>query len=575
MRETDWRAFCKLADPYVLIGIGLVLFAVGVCGWGAATHGLEYDELWTLRHYAVKQSAIEVFQDLKMPNNHPLHSLLVRLSVRAAGSLELRMRIWPLLAFGGLLVVLPFFFQKFVPSATVTFLALAWCASSAPLLHFGETSRGYALQTLLVVAFSLMIGAANRGARHERVWLTGAVIAGTAAVLTLPTSVLFLVPVAGCDLGNRIWRRRHPGEANASWVPTGLNRCLLAYIILGLLAGSWLYYGAPQWSQGRANYGQPMRGAGEMFLFARGAWVELFGPPMIALMACALLPGRRRRLSLCIAMLLGFPFLVAPLTHGGPARVYLPLVPFGLWLAALGFARLLEYLETWFSSRTRTAVVIVAALVPLAQLPRGLAQWSPPDWRKVLPLLHQELPADWFVGYPSVAGYVIRHYYSPLIQQDVASRVPAGSHFVLAQIDLPGQIGGVDPINAATVSVPIPREYRARRVSVAGLDVDVYRGRRVTADEPSRSPFLLAAIGPDDRQKVRATVAEFCQAHGPGFWVVLNGLLSEALAPTETAPPSTACLLLAREPRLSASEMRQWSERSQGKIRFYALETGT
>ena len=75
-----------------------VVVAALWCGARVTQRGFEYDELWTLEHYARAESVSVIFEDLTVPNNHPLHSLLVRWSVNLFGGSEWATRLPALLA---------------------------------------------------------------------------------------------------------------------------------------------------------------------------------------------------------------------------------------------------------------------------------------------------------------------------------------------------------------------------------------------------------------------------------------------------------------------------------------------
>ena len=65
---------------YVAV-MGLAIAAgLGLALDRALGRGLEYDEIWSLKHYSLAPGAGRIFSDLGEPNNHTLHSLLTRWS---------------------------------------------------------------------------------------------------------------------------------------------------------------------------------------------------------------------------------------------------------------------------------------------------------------------------------------------------------------------------------------------------------------------------------------------------------------------------------------------------------------
>jgi len=137
--------------------------------------------------------------------------------------------------------------------------------------------------------------------------------------------------------------------------------------------------------------------------------------------------SKRSASGLSLAFVMFFPFLLAPLTCGGPSRVYLPLMPFGMMAAATGICRLSELSRTLLRGRRRQAFLVVVALLPLVGF--AVCPWTLGRQRigaRLFPPLQEKLSKDVFINYPSTAGYVIRHYYFPQIAWDISRRVPTG-----------------------------------------------------------------------------------------------------------------------------------------------------
>ena len=571
----------RLAKPFVFTGISLFILTSMICWHGAATRGLEYDEIWTLRRYARTDTVWKVFQDLATPNNHPLHSLLVRLAAGQPVYSELRVRLPSLLAMTALLVLLPLFYYGVTRDREITLLAGAWCASSAPLLHFAQTARGYELQTLLVLLFALLVYHANPAREHasgaaEGWLLVGAVMTGIAAMLTLPTSILYLAPLAVYDLVNRWmrWRRARTMGDGKSWAAND-GKALTAHAVLAAFVIAWLWYGMEQFAAGQAVFGAPIGSVSEWLSFSGDIWVQLFGWPVIVLIACGLLAANRRVLTVCLLGVLCFPLLAAPLTRGGPSRVYVPMIPFGMLAAAIGFVRLLDFLRNRWTVTARTVMVMVVALAPLAQLPHALARWTPMDWREVVPVLQQRLPADAYINYPAAAGYVIDYYFARKIRNEISQRVPCGAAFTLVQVDGSNGISAVDPGSFSSLAIPVATEPAANMSNLAGSRLATYQADEVVLNSPAgqapETGIYFAAIGPAPLETVRGILGALCATDEPRRWGVLNGLLSDALLPPPSPPLAVSVLLMAKDPKITRDEMQQMSERHGNKIRFYAL----
>jgi hypothetical protein len=428
---------------------------------------------------------------------------------------------------------------------------------------------------LLVLLFAFLVYHANQHVGSEGWSLAGAVVAGIAAELTLPTSILYLTPLAAYDLVSRWVRRRaRTMEGGKSWA-AGDGKALAAYAILAVFVIAWLGYGAEQLAAGRATFGASIGSLTEWLSFSGDVWAQLFGWPVIVLIACGVLAAKRRVLAACLLGVLCFPLLAAPLTRGGPPRVYVPMIPFGMLAAASGFVRLLDLLRDRWTTRARTAVIVVVALVPLIQLPSALARWTPTDWREVVPVLQQRLPADAYINYPATAGYVIGYYFGPRIRREVSQRVPCGARFTLVQVGGDAGISALDPQRFSSLAIPVTTESSAELRDLVGAPLATYQADEVVSNEPApgaaETGICFAAIGPAPLETVREILGALCATDEPRRWGVLNGLLSDVLAPPPSPQSTVAVLLAAKDPKLTRSEMQQMSAKHHNNIRFYAL----
>lgn len=451
----------------------------GVATWSAAVafhRGFEYDELWTLNHYAQAESARVIFTDLTVPNNHPLHSLLVRWSVASGGAAEWVVRLPAWLAGVALWIAIPLVTRELTGDRQLAFVTGLLCAASAPLFHFSHTARGYGLQTLGVVAFVGAVAASRRDIR----WLAAAPVAGLAALLTLPTTILFVAPVLVAD-----------------WVARRRDRAVwLAHGSFCLLAGVWVWFGAAQWSQGREAFGIPVESVLDWLRFAGGVIVELWGLWLPAFMLLALVAGNHRKLAWLLAAMIAWPLLAAALTRAGPARAYVPLVPAGILLAALG----MRQLGRWQWAPVGVAVVL---------LPGHLRQWTPPDWRAIAPALGA-LASPLYINYRPTDGYVVQHYFG-----DAAlGALPDAPAITIATV---GGMAGMDLHTHRTVELGLPPQIGVKTARVQGVEILLVRAERI------RDP----ASG-DDRLMFLAGEGPIPPAVLDWGWVRLNGFFPRA-----------------------------------------------
>jgi len=569
MRHVNERVGKRIVN---YVAATLCLGAAVVCFRGATLRGFEYDELWTLFHFAGADSVWQIFRELAVPNNHPLHSLFVRLVVNETDVAELWVRLPSLIAGICLLALVPIGAWLVSRDRNTTVLTAVWCALNAPLLHFAQAARGYTMQSALIVGFALLIYLARLSPRREWHALVGAVLVGMSAVLVLPTSVLYLAAIGICDLADRIfqWCRAAAVERRPFLVAFG--PVLAAYGLLSAVAAGWLISVAPELFQARAAFGESIVSTGAWLQFAGGVVGLLWNWPLAILAVVGLLITPRRRLAASLAIILIFPLAAAVLTRAGPPRAYLPSIPFGVFAAALGATRLMELaVARWSLSHWRPAVLVLLMLAPMCWLPRMLRLWTPVDWLQVAPQL-QGLPTDTYISYPVTAGYVVHHYYQPGIVSQTADRVPTGDAFTFAQVGERRRIEGMCPPQYHTEQIAVPSGIPCVTRRIGDVDIALYRARRIrgeTAIHTHDHSLYFAAIGPVTKTEMLDIVDDLEGRDGRCRWLIPNGFLS-GMWPTTANPQSrTTILLVTTNLELPASELLAITERWDGKLRLY------
>jgi hypothetical protein len=556
------------------------LVAALACFRSATWRGFEYDELWTLFNFAGADSLLPIFRDLAVPNNHPLHSLLVQWVVNQTGVTELWVRLPSLIAGVCLLALVPTGAWLITRDRDVTALTAIWCALNAPLLHFSQTARGYTLQTTLLVCFALLIYLPRVKPRRTWYALAGAVLAGLAAVAVLPTSVMFLVAIICCDWGDRVWQWRSAGAAEHRSFFGKHAPALVCHGLLLALVGGWMWLLAPQLFEARSIFGQSIVSWNGWLRFVGSVIGSLWSWPVAFLAVIGLLLSSRKGLAASLAIVLILPLAAAVLTRAGPARVYLPLVPFGILAAAIGAVRLLKLVHPWMAPLWRTLLTISVMLLPVCWLPGGLRAWTPVDWSRVVPEL-RTLPLDAYVNYPTTAGYVIHHYFQPGIVNEVAARVPTGDTFTFACVGEgrePAQIEGMCPPQFHTAQLPVPPDIPCVAQQMDGVNVALYRATRI--ENETRRPdtaLYFAAIGPTAKNGILGIVRQLEGSDDRCRWMILNGFLSGVWPETTNAEGQASILLAMTETNvdLSSAKWLHLAERWPGQVRFYRCSDGS
>ncbi len=220
-----------LATPqqknFLMPGSRPLLVLIALCGLllriGGLNKPVEYDEAYTVVEFS-SRSWWAVISDYSLPNNHILHSLLVRASLLSFGQHAWSIRLPALLAGLGMIVA-AYFLGKALYSRETGLVAAALVAYFPEMLRFSTTARGYTLVGL----FSLLIfWLAQRAVRQPgpRNWILMAVCSS----LGLWTIPIMLYPAGGAYLWTALEGPRNR-KFFAGWLASGLGTGLLTGLL--------------------------------------------------------------------------------------------------------------------------------------------------------------------------------------------------------------------------------------------------------------------------------------------------------------------------------------------------------
>ncbi len=513
---------------FVVVGCTAVLVLVTTTVWSkAAKRGMEYDELWTLYRYAHAPSVQEIFSGLETPNNHPLHSLLVRLTTRLLGDSELAVRL-PALAAGTLLFIcVPFAVYYLTRRWETVLLATAWIASNVPLLHFAQTARGYSLQALLLFAYAVLVLGTQQERAHERLRLAATVTLGTAAMLVLSTSVLFLAPVALADVVARAWRWWKQRSQQSTRFLVSERWAVTAHTVLALLCAGWIMRNAVGLEQARGRFGADISSVPQWFRFCGEVIGGLELWPVTVLAALGLmLWADRTQWTLMVAVFT--PLLAAAILGAGPVRAYLPIVPLICVAAAVGLCRALDALVRKTGEQFRWVVVSTAAVLPLLILPAALRSGSTPDWKVLAGIVRDVAGPKACIIYPSYESYVVWHYLSPETMLDSLDRLPSNSVSTLILTEDGGRMTGVDIAAGRSGSIVCPARLRVsiRRVPGTSLELASYPlaalPSKIAPEMIETQSVYFLQLGPVDSPSAHRLLEELFVESGRDQWLLLN-----------------------------------------------------
>ncbi|MGA2139283.1 MAG: glycosyltransferase family 39 protein [Verrucomicrobiia bacterium] len=518
----------RLSRP-LRVGVSLLVGSIIVTTWlGATRRGLEYDEIWTLREYAHAPSIGRIFSDMALANNHSLNSLLVRLTTSLLGDTELAVRLPALIAGTVLFVCVPFVVYRLTRRWEVSLLATAWITTSAPLMYFAQASRGYALQTLLVFAYTALVLEAHREPGREGRMLAAAAVVGAAAMLVVPTTVLFLLPVAVVDVATRAMRWRKGSRKQRGYFLASEGRAFVAYAALALWCAAWILHGSTELAESRAFAGIEILSVSQWVLFCGDVIRALGLRPEVILTVVGLLLCVTDGTTWTLSTTAFCPLLFAWFSRAGPPRTYVPMVPLVCMAAAMGLCRALDLVGEKIGRQVRSGIVIAAAALPLLVLPGALRSWMPLDWKHAIDAVRESAGSKACIVYPTYDGYVLTYYYAPEILLDSFHRLPGDSGSVLVLTEPGGRMTGVDVASGRTMTIFCPERLRASvkpagktTVELASYTISSLPREFSPQSIDPRSVYLLQ-LGPADRNPALRRLENLYVESGRDQWQLVN-----------------------------------------------------
>ena len=381
-----------IAKKYFYPAAAILIVVGGILRFSDLFTAFQYDELWTWQFYA-NGSFAKIFQDLATPNNHPLNSLLMKWSLFLAEPSALTFRWSAYLAGLGcmaLMIPLAMFFTR---SRAGTLAALFLLAVNPWAILYSAQARGYSLQLFFLMLTAVCCIRLWQNTKNGLLWsITGAVSA-IYAVLTISSSILFLVPLFAVLFLKR--RDRY------------------GWLLYGVTGGFCLFWYLLNFAQFRA---------GQQFgvdLNTPEALVEHFCKTPWSLCGAALLFALvpvKRRSSWGLWFCLFFPLLSAFASKAGGTRVYLPCIIPCFLLAGMGVTLL-------FQKFHRKALCLLLLLLALGawHFQTEYSKIRLIDWWDLYGL-HKKIPLNTVIVYPGNYGYPAQ-VNNPSIGEDFLNRL--------------------------------------------------------------------------------------------------------------------------------------------------------
>jgi uncharacterized membrane protein len=281
----------------------------------------------------------------------------------------------------------------FSRSRTGTLAALFLLAVNPWAILYSAQARGYSLQLFLLMLLGLCAVRLYQRAKNPLLWSMGGGVAAILAVLTISSSILFILPVFGILFLKR--------RDICGWVLYGVS---------GIFCVCWYLVNFAQFRAGQ-QFGVDLNTVESLVEhFCKTPW-SLCGAALLF----ALVPLKKRDswgLYLCFA----FPFLAAFASKAGGTRVYLPCIIPCFLLAGMGVTLL-------FQKFHRKALCLLLLLLALGawHFQTEYSKIRLIDWWELYGL-HKKIPLNTVIVYPGNYGYPAQ-VNNPSIGEDFLNRL--------------------------------------------------------------------------------------------------------------------------------------------------------
>lgn len=448
-------------------------------------HTPEYDEIWTAQHY-VNEPVATIFSDVSVPNNHVLNTLAVKCFLRLIPNRLLAIRMTSLLAFCGLCFVLLQISMVLLEKNAARGALLAAVLLNGMLLHYAETSRGYSLQVFFVAGLFLSLLRTGSGKPEDRLfnacmWL----ICAMGACLSISTGALYVTILTG------LWGLLYiPFRAGIRKNWHDCRTLIAAGLCWSVFVLAWYGGNFTEFAKGRAAFGESFQSVPQYLRYCLDILLEtglIWSVPFLLL--GAVLSCRRPEWRIfaltggAAAVMLG----TALITKGGPARVYLPLLPIAFSGAAVALDDLLKNNRNLDRCGIVIFLAVFAACAWHSESRRK--ESADPEWITLFPELSKMDPRIFIVHRPTDL-YVLTMLFQDAVQADNNARMTDPEMLMLLRDNFisPADFDSVEVEKILPDANPVSTD-----VLKAGRDLPywLYRLRPVRSGEPLDGKTVL------------------------------------------------------------------------------------
>ncbi|MGC9455304.1 MAG: hypothetical protein ACP5HU_10635 [Phycisphaerae bacterium] len=332
-------------------------------------HPMRYDESFTVLRYAF-QPAPSDWLDYSTPNNHVLHTLMVRGVVEFGGVTPPAVRIPAFLAGVALIPAAAWAAQRLSGKPPTAVAAAALVGASSLLVEYSANARGYSLVCLLtVLLIPAAVGALRRPERY-RPWVAMSVLSALGA-FTIPIMVYPVAIVAfamgvqalltGGERRGMVFRRLGVTLAAAAGLTVVLYLPVFAVSGVESVLANRFVTPRPRAEVLAELPGVAARTLGDWTRDTSWAWQVVVGAGLVA---ATVVGVRRRKVLWLIPPVAVVLLFLAAVLHGVVPfpRVWLFMLPLSLVTAGSG---LCELAALFRRNRPRTAALMILCLAVL------------------------------------------------------------------------------------------------------------------------------------------------------------------------------------------------------------------
>lgn len=579
--KTEKHKFMNVRLPKSLLFIVLATIAFGWGIWlrvdGINSKALEYDEIWTLESYA-KSPEKNIFTDLAMPNNHPLNSLLIKYSLKLTGDrLAIGIRLNAFIA--GILTMIVVGIGAYLITKTIaaSFFAILFVAFNGGLAFYAQTGRGYSVQSFLITTFVVGLiffkqQSSCSGAIFKYFLSALLTLIAILAILTVPTSVLFLFPICLLYLLHNI---------NISFcgnlkkiVITDVFRKIMSdqyivnsFLLIGIFAIYWYLTNFSQFRQGQ-NFGIAVGGISTFTSFVIKTLEAIIDWKLLLLILAGLIAKSLRSWILMLLCITSFVLASAIIFKAGPERAYLPLAPLLDIVAACVVAELANVLLRKQKKIFGTGFCLMSGLIPIVSFSHNFDFWEPPD-SKIIFAKVKNFPNNYNLLYPLNESYPLWFNNKPDIIKNAYIRLmhmTRDSFFVSIGKTAAFQGKRAD---ASQCWIPPKLVHRVINLEYKNLCGYVYRLKKPVQGMELSKKIMVARI-PIQERNTANTIREFLWKDPHNEWLLLNEWLNCPFV--QNGKQFIAYVMISEKNSYSPSDLNAIETQSGGKVQFFYLD---